>query len=156
MMSLYDICMTACLALSCKAQSPPSLDTIEHQEQASTTVSEVRYKRQSRGFRSLLSFNKNELLISKAGETAQRFKISKKDWDSITYYSSRIPLQKLKTLIAPTDHRTYDGAAAAELTLVVNATSWVSSTFDDGYPPKDIQALVNKLLSIEKAALKTD
>lgn len=141
---------------SCKAQTPPSLDTIEQQEQTSKSVSEVRYKRQSRGFRSLLSFNKNELLISKAGEAAKRFKISKKDWDSITYYSNRIALQELKFLKAPTDYRTYDGAAAAELTLIVNTTSWVSSTFDDGYPPKDIQALVNKLLSIEKAALKTD
>jgi hypothetical protein len=48
----------------------------------------------------------------------------------------------------------YDGAAAAELTMVVDEKSWVSSTFDDGYPPDAISELVNRLLSLEKTVLK--
>ncbi|MEM1003188.1 MAG: hypothetical protein AAGH46_11115, partial [Bacteroidota bacterium] len=64
-----------------------------------------------------------------------------------------IEVSKITNLKAPTDQRIYDGASTAILTIVKDKKSWVSSGFDDGYPPKEIADLVEKLLTLEESVL---
>jgi hypothetical protein len=140
---------------SCKAQIPPSLSKEESQQYIEPShIKEIRYKRQTRGYNSLLSIDSKKMVLSYANKKSQTYSYPRKEWDSLVYLASRIKLSDLPNLKAPTSHRMYDGAAAAELTMVVDQKSWVSSTFDDGYPPDEISELVNRLLSLEKAVLK--
>jgi hypothetical protein len=53
-------------------------------------------------------------------------------------------------LEAPTSLRNHDGAAIATLGVSKDKEETISNSFDHGHPPKAIEALVNKVLSIKK------
>jgi len=65
-----------------------------------------------------------------------------------------INIKSLPELEAPTNKRLFDGAAHTTVTLIQNKIEVTSSSFDEGHPPKDIEALVNKILSIKEMMLK--
>ena len=65
-----------------------------------------------------------------------------------------VDLQTLNKLKAPTEKRLHDGAAHATLAFRQGDMEVMSPTFDHGHPPKEIEALVNKVLSIKENVLK--
>jgi len=150
------ICLAVLVTAGCKAQTPPMLDSKDSKNNQSkiAALTEIQYKRQSRGRRSLTTITPEKLTIATANKKSQSYAIPKEAWDSLNYYVSRIKTSELSGLKAPTEYRTYDGAAAATLTLVINKKSWPSSIFDDGYPPEEIADLVNKLISLEERYVK--
>lgn len=79
---------------------------------------------------------------------------SEEDWETCLGLLSEININSLPKLVAPTSRRETDGAAHATLTVLTGATETQSSTFDHGYPPSSIKALVEKLLSIKKMSIK--
>lgn len=150
------ICLAVLIIAGCKAQTPPMLDSQDanNKQPQTATLTEIQYKRQSRGLRSLTTITPKKLTIATANKKSQSYTIPKEAWDSLSYYAKKIKPTDLSKLEAPTEYRTYDGAAAATLTLVINKKSWPSAIFDDGYPPKEIEDLVNKLLSLEERYVK--
>ena len=54
----------------------------------------------------------------------------------------------LKLLKDPTQKRFYDGATIAKFRLVENEEIFETKDFDGGYPPKEIEQIVNKILEI--------
>lgn len=154
MRALLFYCVVIIFA-GCKAQNPPDLDEASaKQKQAVQKPTEIQYKRQSRGFRSIVSFNKDGITLYQNSETPRTVSYTKDDWEHLQRLSKNIDLSGLSSLKAPTDKRSYDGARAAELTLVVNETSWTSAGFDDGSPPKELSELVEQLVSLEEAYFK--
>jgi hypothetical protein len=63
-------------------------------------------------------------------------------------------LQSLEKLKAPSTDSYRDAALAATLTLEKDGQNISTPTFDHGNPPKEIEALVNKLLAVRKNAEK--
>lgn len=115
-------------------------------------VERIVYQANSRGFYEEILLSKDQIVIHKNRNRKHSIsqKISKKEWEECLQLLSNIRIHKLSTLKAPTSKRLYDGAAHAFITVQINDKTISSSTFDHGYPPKQIKALVEKVLSFKK------
>ena len=71
-------------------------------------------------------------------------------WNKIVDAFSKVNLDSLSTLKAPTDKRTYDGAAIGNLKIIQNQKTYETPGFDNGFPPKEIEKLVNLLVDFAK------
>jgi hypothetical protein len=76
------------------------------------------------------------------------------DWQDCLKLLSKIDINLLPTLEAPTSMRDVDGTAHASLTIIQGDKETLSNTFDHGHPPVSIKPLVEKLLSIKKMVIK--
>lgn len=76
--------------------------------------------------------------------------ISDKDWKEIIAYFEKIDLEKIPTLKDPTQKRFYDGAAIANLKVRYQDKNYETIDFDHGFPPAEIEKLVNKIVSLVK------
>lgn len=88
----------------------------------------------------LVQSDRNSKAISKA--------CSKDDWSKLMNLLNAINLKNISKLEAPTQARLYDGAAIAQLTITQENASFETNSFDHGKPPKEIEALVIKILSL--------
>lgn len=68
------------------------------------------------------------------------------DWAKCLELLTKIDLVGFEKFEAPSDLRFGDAAQYAELTLIINNTTFKSRGFDHGNPPKEIKPLVNHLL----------
>ena len=66
-------------------------------------------------------------------------------------YFEKIELDKMPTLKDPTQKRFYDGAAIANLKDTLSKIKTMKQLdFDHGFPPAEIEKLVNKIVSLAK------
>jgi hypothetical protein len=77
-------------------------------------------------------------------------KISDADWKVLITEFGNINLEEIPNLKAPTQKRLYDGAAIANLTITYKGKTYKTNAFDHGFPPIEIEKLVNKINSIVK------
>lgn len=59
-----------------------------------------------------------------------------------------VDLAKVNDLKWPTEKRFYDGAANANVTFVSNGVAYSANGFDHGFPPVEIEKLVNKIIKL--------
>ena len=117
---------------------------------------QITYQALSRGVFEYIQISKSEITISSDRNLKEMdsYTCSKSDWDALKTLLENIDVEKLDQLKAPTDKRLYDGAAHANLSVIKGDVEMRSSTFDHGYPPKEIEAIVNKVLSIKEKVTK--
>lgn len=116
----------------------------------------VSYEISSRGLFEYLSISETEILISKDRglQEIQSYPNTKENWLAVSRLLSAIHLDSLDMLKAPTDKRLYDAAPQAILGVIRGDMEIRSPVFDHGYPPKPIEALVAKVLSIKASVSK--
>lgn len=78
-------------------------------------------------------------------------KISDVDWNVLISEFNKIDLENLPNLKAPTEKRFYDGAAIAGLKITFKGKTFETTNFDHGFPPMEIQKLVEIVNSLFKA-----
>lgn len=113
----------------------------------------LQYTANTRGF-----FQKIVIINQKASVSSDRdgekspeeITISDKDWKEIISYFEKIDLEKVPTLKDPTQKRFYDGAAIANLKIRYKDKNYETIDFDHGFPPAEIEKLVNKIVSLAK------
>ncbi|WP_309614194.1 hypothetical protein [Flavobacterium sp.] len=113
----------------------------------------LQYTANTRGF-----FQKIVVINQKASVSSDRdgekspeeITISDKDWKEIISYFEKIDLEKVPTLKDPTQKRFYDGAAIANLKIRYKDKNYETIDFDHGFPPAEIEKLVNKIVSLAK------
>ncbi len=98
-----------------------------------------------------LSQNLIEKAIDRDLKNVQSKKCSDRDWNSILSLLKNINLQKIHELKSPTEKRFFDGAPHAQLKIISQTNTFTSAGFDHGYPPKEIQQLVNTILSLAES-----
>jgi len=99
----------------------------------------------------------NERVISSQfsrSEKAATKTCGKSDWDELMTLCKGLRASSLTKLEAPSKAHQYDGAAHATLTITDGENSYTTPTFDDGNPPKEIVAIVNKILKIGNSPKK--
>ncbi|RCW93717.1 META domain-containing protein [Winogradskyella arenosi] len=72
------------------------------------------------------------------------------DWKALKELIDAIELSEVTKLTPPSTAHQYDGAPHASLAITVGDIEYASPAFDHGNPPKSIEALVNKVLSIKE------
>lgn len=120
----------------------------EMQQEKVQTGTKIEYEALSRGFYNKLIYENSTItIISQRDSKGEIVKLSKKDVSDIMLLVKDIKLETMSTLKAPTDARTYDGAAHGNITITTNGKEYVGPGFDAGTPPKELVKIIDKILS---------
>jgi hypothetical protein len=125
----------------------------DSEQQQDMKMAVVTYTANTRGFYQRITIQDQNILVSKerGDQTVTTSKISDADWKTLVTEFSKIKLDDLPNLKAPTEKRFYDGAAIGDLKVAYKGqTTYESSAFDHGTPPAEIAGLVNKMVSLAK------
>lgn len=115
------------------------------------TSTQMEYSAVSRGiYKVILVQNKTVLVTNGRNTPPVESKINDAKWKEIVAAFSKINLESIPTLKGPTEKRFYDGAAIGNLKIVQNQKIYETAGFDNGYPPKEIEKLVNLLVDFTK------
>lgn len=113
----------------------------------------IEYTANTRGFYQNITIKDQLVSVSKDrnnNDKAISTKISDADWAALINDFKELKLETLKDLKAPTEKRFYDGAAIANLKITYKDKSYETTSFDHGFPPKEIKKLVDKINTFVK------
>lgn len=156
MKTIFTLTIVALIAISCKSSTPFTKSEKMNEPAENQNEMSITYTAISRGTYEYISISKDSIRISNDRnlKAINVFVVSSSDWKSITTSLQGIDLNTISKLKAPTDKRLYDGAPIAVLTIKNNEKDYSTNGFDHGFPPKEIEAVVNKMISIKKALEK--
>lgn len=121
------------------------------QKTSDMTSTQMEYSAMSRGlYKKIVVQNKTVSVTNGRNTEAIESKIDDAKWKQIVAEFSKINLESIPTLKGPTEKRFYDGAAIGNLKITQNQKIYETPGFDNGYPPKEIEKLVNLLVSFTK------
>lgn len=121
------------------------------QKKVDMTSTQIEYSAHSRGYyKSIVLENKSVTVTKERNAEPVKSNIDETKWNKIVDAFSKVNLDSLSTLKAPTDKRTYDGAAIGNLKVIQNGKTYETPGFDNGFPPKEIEKLVNLLVDFSK------
>ncbi|ESU24611.1 hypothetical protein FEDK69T_05320 [Flavobacterium enshiense DK69] len=112
----------------------------------------IEYTANSRGFFLFVRAENHKLYISRNRDenkmSLPATPVSDTDWKEIEKLAKAVNLQTVNDLKWPTEKRFYDGAAHANITFLVDSNRYETKGFDHGYPPVEIEKLVNKIVTL--------
>ncbi len=114
---------------------------------------QIDYTANTRGFYQKIWIANQTIAISNdRNDTLMPAKIdiNNKDWKILTSEFKTLKLTGLSKLKPPTSKREYDGAAFADLKIVINGKTYQTQSFDNGYPNIRIKKFVDKVTSLAK------
>lgn len=121
------------------------------QKKVDMKSTQIEYSALSRGYYKLITVqNKTVSVVKERNAEAVQSTIDDAKWNKIVDAFSKVNLESLSALKAPTDKRTYDGAAIGSLKIVKDGKTYETPGFDNGFPPKEIEKLVNLLVDFSK------
>lgn len=121
------------------------------QKNADMTKTQLEYTAVSRGiYKKIIVQNKTATVTNGRNAEAVEIKIDDAKWKQIAAEFSKINLENIPNLKAPTEKRFYDGAAIGNLKITQNQKTYETKGFDNGFPPKEIEKLVNLLVDFAK------
>ena len=138
---------------SCNAVVKPNLKKTVIDSVLNNTKSQEKliaiYDSQTRGYLLTFSVYETYAILLKSNEQ-EPFKVMllQKDVDELKLIIRDIPELEIAKYEAPTEKRFYDGAPHTTITIFKNGEKYSSNTFDGGFPPKALEVLVNKVLSL--------
>lgn len=117
------------------------------QKKVDMTSTQIEYSAQSRGYyKSIVAQNKTVSVTNGRDASPVQINLDDAKWNEIVTAFSKLKPENLSSLKAPTAKRTYDGAAIGNLKITKDGETYETQGFDNGYPPKEIEKLVNLLV----------
>jgi hypothetical protein len=113
----------------------------------------IEYTANTRGFYQKITVKDQMVTVSKdrdGNDKPVSVKISDADWNELVNCFKKVKLDSLAKLKAPTEKRFYDGAAIADLKITFKDKTYESTSFDHGFPPKEIKKFVNRITAFAK------
>jgi hypothetical protein len=121
------------------------------QKKTDQNETKIEYKAYSRGFyQEIIIENQMGFVTKMRDDKPIVFRLSIADRKSLNIAIQELDLDSLSQLKAPTEKRLFDGAAIANLKITKQGKRYESQSFDHGYPPAEIEKIVNKMLSFVK------
>lgn len=112
----------------------------------------IEYSAHSRGlFKQIIIANKSVSIINNREDIATTKTYSESNWNLLLEAIKSVDIENITNLKAPSEKRFYDGAAIANFKITLNGKSYETSSFDHGNPPKEIEKLINQVLSISES-----
>lgn len=124
-----------------------------NEAQNDLTNTTIQYTANTRGFyQKIVVINQKATIFRDRNEGALpvEVKISDADWNEMVTAFAKINLEDIPKLKDPTQKRFYDGAAIANLKIRYQDNNYETTDFDHGFPPKEIEKLVNKIVALAK------
>lgn len=113
----------------------------------------IEYTANTRGFYQKITVKNQIVSISKDRDGNDKLvstKITDADWQELVSYFKEIELESLSKLKAPSEKRFHDGAAIANFKITYKDKIYETTSFDHGFPAKEIQKFVAKINSFVK------
>ena len=113
-------------------------------------VPKIEYEASSRGFYEKITIENQMVSVVNerdAKDNGETVKISDDVNKELNSYLNSVKLDQVATYKDPTQKRFYDGAAIANLKITVDGVEYKTVDFDHGFPPVEIEKLVNKIVS---------
>jgi hypothetical protein len=140
--------------MSCNCQKNAVESTSgQSKETTMSQLPKLEYEANTRGFYQKITIENKMVTVSSdrdsqgKGETTS---LSDTDLKELVAAFQSIKLNDLATFKDPTQKRFYDGAAIANLKVSKDGKDYQSTDFDHGFPPVEIEKLVNKMVSFGK------
>jgi len=116
----------------------------------------VVYTATTRGLYNYTQISKSNITTSsdRSLQKTDIYNCVEKDWIALNKLIEAIDLEAINKLKAPSNERATDAALSANLAIQIGDVYYMVPEFDHGNPPKEILALVNKVLSIRENAIK--
>jgi len=110
----------------------------------------ITYEAITRGSSVIITANKDAVTTNavRAEKNSTTSTVTPEQWKEVIKELEKVELNKINDLKAPTNKRLYDGAMIASVTVKLKDTTYHRSSFDHGNPPVEIEALVNKIISL--------
>jgi hypothetical protein len=111
----------------------------------------INYEANARNLFLNIKVEHQVLFVSRARDVKdyqEKITLTDADWKEIVALTKAVDLVKVKELKGPTEKRFYDGAAHANITFVFEGIEFPANGFDHGYPPVEIEKLVNKIVKL--------
>lgn len=107
-------------------------------------IEQVQLIEQTRGTNESVTFTPFFMEANSNGEI-MKSTISNSYWEGISKQAEAIDLLGISNLKSPTTDRYSDQALSATIIIVSNGSKFTSATFDAGKPPKELEALYEKI-----------
>ncbi|WP_333807685.1 hypothetical protein [Flavobacterium sp.] len=137
---------------SCNCQKDTvSSNALTSETNMQNVMPTIKYEANARGLALAVKVENQILFVSRVRDFKdyeEKIKISDADWKEITTLTKALDLTKVKDLKWPTEMRFYDGAAHANIIFISGGVEYPANGFDHGYPPVEIEKLVNKILKL--------
>ncbi|MEO6346943.1 MAG: hypothetical protein ABIO60_03450 [Aquaticitalea sp.] len=110
----------------------------------------IGYEASTRGFYERIWVAKDSVTYTNDRNQVEKttHPISETDWSELMALLKDIDINTLPELDSPTSLRHHDGAPFATFFITKEKVETKSNSFDHGHPPKDIEAIVNKIVSM--------
>ena len=119
-------------------------------------ITAVKYKVSTRSTFDFILILQNKIAISEdqSLQNMKNYSIDAAEWKELKSLIDAVDLESFLKLTPPSQNYQHDGAGHATLALQIGDIEYMTPTFDHGNPPKAIEALVNKVLSIKENTVK--
>lgn len=139
--SLLILMLATSLNINCTSQQKAEINNnISTSDVQKPKIEKIELKEQTRGTRRFVTFTPNSKTVSLNGEITT-FPLSSNEWKTITEQVNRVELSKISALQSPTTARFSDGALTANVYITSDGKTYISSSFDSGFPPKELEKL---------------
>ena len=159
MKALTILATIAIIITSCNCQKKqlenatflPPVVVEKREDSKQSDVPTFYYEANARGYTLSCKVENQVLYTTKEREFtdySDKIAISDADWNEISTLVKAVDLDKVKDMKWPTEKRYYDGAAHANITFELKGVKYPANGFDHGFPPVEVEKLVNKILSL--------
>ncbi|MGU3375390.1 hypothetical protein [Chryseobacterium sp. M5A1_1a] len=139
--SLLILTFITLLTTTCTSQQKPEISkNISTSNVQKLKIEKIELKEQTRGTRRFITFTPTSKVVSLNGEVTT-FPLSSNEWKNITEQANQVELSKISALQSPTSARFSDGALSATVLITSDGQTYISSSFDAGVPPKELEKL---------------
>jgi hypothetical protein len=116
----------------------------------------ISYEETTRGFYERVWITKDSITVTNDRNHNEKINVSTPGaaWNELMAILNTVNISELPNLEAPTTLRHHDGARFTTLSVTQNQLETSTASFDHGHPPKAIETLVNKVLSMRKLVPK--
>ncbi len=159
MKTLFSLLAIVMLNTDCDQNKSDANKTAINSENSTKQMQDnikISYETTTRGFYEKFWIDKDSLTITNDRDHVEKTSYStpEKEWNELLDILKKVDVSALPNLEAPTSLRHHDGARFATLMVKHKGIESESESFDHGNPPKSIEALVNKVLSIKEMTIK--
>jgi len=109
---------------------------------------ELVFNAQNRGHSETITVV-NYTIFYKTQQSSKTYFINKEKRKELEELISKIDLEKISSLKAPSSKRLFDGAMTATISIKKGEKTYISSSFDDDNPPKELKKTVILLRSFK-------
>lgn len=149
MLNSCGTCSKAAVNESTNKLAMENKSSLEQTDRLTQDKAIVIYDSHTRGFHFTATVYNNYVTVVKTlNGKPEKIVVEQSEIDAVKAEITKITLDDIAKHEAPTKRRYFDGAPHTTITVFNKGEKYKSQTFDGGFPPKALEVLVNKVLSL--------